>query len=102
MRLFRRPRGPIEEWQPRLYAILIALVLIVGWLIAFIVKNDENVQLDFVLLDAHLSLFWLIILLLAIGFLGGVLTSQLYRRRRRSDRVGALGGSAEEHRGPDG
>jgi uncharacterized integral membrane protein len=102
MRLFRRPHGPIEEWQPRLYAILIALVLIVGWLIAFIVKNDENVQLDFVLLDAHLSLIWLIILLLAIGFLGGVLTSQLYRRRRRSDRVGALGGSAEEHRGPDG
>ena len=86
--MFRRPRGPIEEWQPRLYAILIALVLIVGWLIAFIVKNDENVQLDFVLLDAHLSLIWLIILLLAIGFLGGVLTSQLYRRRRRSDRVG--------------
>ena len=102
MRLFRRPRGPIEEWQPRLYAILIALVLIVGWLIAFIVKNDENVQLDFVLLDAHLSLIWLIILLLAIGFLGGVLTSQLYRRRRRSDRVGALGSSAEEHRVPDG
>ena len=102
MRLFRGPGGPIEEWQPRLYAILIALVLIVGWLIAFIVKNDENVQLDFVLLDAHLSLIWLIILLLAIGFLGGVLTSQLYRRRRRSDRAGGLGGSAEEHRGPDG
>ena len=102
MRLFRRPGGPIEEWQPRLYAILIALVLIVGWLIAFIVKNDENVQLDFVLLDAHLSLIWLIILLLAIGFLGGVLTSQLYRRRRRSEGVGASGGSAEEHRGPDG
>ena len=86
--MFRRPRGPIEEWQPRLYAILIVLVLIVGWLIAFIVKNDENIQLDFVLLDAHLSLIWLMILLLAIGFLGGVLTSQLYRRRRRSDRVG--------------
>ena len=96
MRLFRRPSGPIEEWQPRLYAILIALVLIVAWLIAFIVKNDDKVQLDFVLLDAHLSLIWLIILLLAIGFLGGVMTSQLYRRRRQ------LGGSAEEHRGADG
>jgi uncharacterized integral membrane protein len=96
MRLFGRPGGPIEEWQPRLYAILIGLVLIVGWLIAFIVKNDDNIQLDFVLLDAHLSLIWLIILLLAIGFLAGVLTSQLYRRRRQ------LRGSAEEHRGPDG
>ena len=96
MRLFRRPSGPIEEWQPRLYAVLIALVLIVAWLIAFIVKNDDSVQLDFVLLDAHLSLIWLIILLLAIGFVGGVFASQLYRRRRQ------LGGSAEEHRGADG
>jgi uncharacterized integral membrane protein len=82
MRLFRRGGGPIEEWQPRLYAVLIVLVLIVLWLIAFIVKNDDKVQLDFVLLDAHLSLIWLIILLLAIGFLGGILSSQLYRRRR--------------------
>ena len=96
MRLFRRPEGPIEEGQPRLYAVLIALVLIVLWLIAFIVKNDEKVQLDFVLLDAHLSLIWLIILLLAIGFAGGVLSSQLYRRRRQLRR------SAEEHRGADG
>jgi uncharacterized integral membrane protein len=96
MRLFRKPGGPVEEWQPRLYAILIALVLIVVWLIAFIVKNDDKVQLDFVLLDAHLSLIWLIILLLAIGFLGGVLTSQLYRRRRQLSR------STQEHRRTDG
>jgi uncharacterized integral membrane protein len=96
MRLFRRPSGPIEEWQPRLYASLIGLVLIVAWVIAFIIKNDENIQVDFVLLDAHLALIWLIILLLAIGFLGGVLTSQLYRRRRE------LGRSAEQHRGADG
>jgi uncharacterized integral membrane protein len=96
MRLFRRPRGPIEEWQPRLYAVLIVFVLVVLWLIAFIVKNDEKVQLDFVLLDAHLSLIWLIILLLAIGFAAGVLSSQLYRRRR------VLRGPAQEQRGPDG
>jgi uncharacterized integral membrane protein len=79
-----------------LYAILIGLALIVAWLIAFIVKNDDSVQLDFVLFDAHVSLIWLIILLLAIGALGGVLLSQLYRRRRQ------LRGSAEEHRGSDG
>jgi uncharacterized integral membrane protein len=96
MSLFRRPRRPIEEWQPRLYAVLIAFVLIVLWLIAFIVKNDEKIQLDFVLLDAHLSLIWLIILLLAIGFAGGILASQLYRRRRQ------LRGAAQEQRGADG
>ena len=96
MGLFRRPGGPIEEWQPRLYATLIGLGLIVVWAIAFIVKNDEKVQLDLVLLDAHLSLIWLIILLLAVGFLGGILTSQLYRRRR------LLRSAPEEHRSADG
>jgi uncharacterized integral membrane protein len=97
MRFFRRrPEGPLEDWQPRLYAILIAFVLIVAWLIAFIVKNSDRVKIDFVLFAAHTSLIWLIILLLAIGFLGGVLLSQLYRRRGRS------GGAAKEHRGADG
>ena len=97
MRFFRRrPEGPLEDWQPRLYAILIGLVLIVAWLIAFIVKNGDRIKIDFVLFSAHTSLIWLIILLLAIGFLGGVLLSQLYRRRGRS------GGGAEEHRRADG
>jgi uncharacterized integral membrane protein len=96
MRFFRRrPEGPIEDWQPRLYAMLIGLVLIVAWLIAFIVKNSDRVKIDFVLFATHTSLIWLIILLLAIGFLGGVLLSQLYRRRGRS-------GGAKEHRGADG
>lgn len=97
MRFFRRrPEGPLEDWQPRLYAVLIGLVLIVAWLIAFIVKNNDSVKIDFVLFAAGTSLIWLIILLLAIGFLGGVLLSQLYRRRGRS------GGGAKEHRGTDG
>ena len=97
MGLFRRrAEGPLEDWQPRLYAILIGLVLIVLWLIAFIVKNDDRIKIDFVLFGAQTSLIWLIILLLAIGFLGGVLVSQVYRRRRQ------LGGGAKEDRGTDG
>ena len=97
MGLFRRrPEGPIEDWQPRLYAILIGFVLIVAWLIAFIVKNNDNVKIDFVIFSGHTSLIWLIILLLAIGFLGGVLLSQVYRRRRQ------LRGGAQEERGADG
>ena len=88
MRLFRRrPEGPIEDWQPRLYAMLIGLVLIGVYVIAFIIKNSDKVTIDFVLLSTRTSLIWLIILLLAIGFLGGVLLSQLYRRRGR--RAGA-------------
>lgn len=96
MRFFRRrPEGPLEDWQLRLYAILIAFVLIVAWLIAFIVKNSDQVPIDFVLFSTSTSLIWLIILLLAIGFLGGVLLSQLYRRRRS-------GGAAKVHRGSNG
>jgi uncharacterized integral membrane protein len=96
MRFFRRrPEGPLEDWQPRLYAILIGLVLIVAWLIAFIVKNNDRIKIDFVLFSAHTSLIWLIILLLAIGFVGGVLLSQLYRRRSRS------GSAAKQHPGAD-
>jgi len=97
MRLFRRrPEGPLEDFQPRLYAILFSLVLIVAWVIAFIVKNNDRIKVDFVLFAAHTRLIWLIILLLALGFLGGVLLSQLYRRRR------LLGRAAEEHVGSDG
>jgi uncharacterized integral membrane protein len=96
MRLFRRrPEGPIEDWQPRLYAVLIGLVLIVAYVIAFIIKNSDRVKIDFVLFSTHTSLIWLIILLLAIGSLVGVLVSQLYRRRRS-------GGAPKKHRGTDG
>jgi len=87
MRLFRRlfGGGELADWQPRLYAILISLVLILVYVIAFIVENSRKIKIDFVLFDTHTSLIWLMILLLAIGFLGGVLLSQLYRRRQRSE-----------------
>jgi uncharacterized integral membrane protein len=94
--LFRRPSGPVEDWQPRLYAIVIGGVLVVLWLIAFVVKNNDPVKIDFVLFSTHARLIWLLILLLGIGFVGGVFGSQLYRRRRQ------LGGTAQNDRGPDG
>ena len=94
MRLFRRrPDGPIEDWQPRLYAILVGLLVIVAYVIAFIIKNSDRVKIDFVLFSTHTSLIWLIILLLAIGSIVGVLLSQLYRRRS---------GGAKVHRGSNG
>jgi uncharacterized integral membrane protein len=97
MGLFRkRPEGPLEDWQPRLYAMLIGFVLIVAWLIAFIAKNNDSVKIDFVIFAGHASLIWLMILLLAIGFLGGVVLSQVYRRRRQ------LRGGARQDRGADG
>ena len=49
MGLFRRPEGSLEDYQPRLWAIVIGLGLLVLWVIAFIAKNSDNVKIDFVL-----------------------------------------------------
>ena len=86
MRLFRRTVDTSElqeSFQPRLYAVLLSLLVIGAYIAAFVVENNKQVNLHFVLATARVSLIWLILLSLAIGVLGGVLLSQLYRRRRR-------------------
>jgi uncharacterized integral membrane protein len=76
-----------RHWQPRLWVTLGVLILIGGWLIAFIAGNDEEARVDFVLWDAETSIIWVILLSLLVGLVGGVLLSQVARRRqsRRSD-----------------
>jgi uncharacterized integral membrane protein len=86
MRLRRDPEAAREfdrAWQPRLYAILVGLALIVAYVIGFIVANSDHVSVNFIFFDARTSLIWVILLCLAIGLLAGVLLSQLYRRRNR-------------------
>ena len=87
MRLRRRPSINTaelnENWQPKLYMRLIALVLVIAYAIAFVLENRTAVHLHFVLVTARVSLVWLILVGVAIGFLAGVLLSQLERRSRR-------------------
>lgn len=75
-----------DEWQARLWAIVVGLFLIALYVIAFIVKNDDQIEIDFVLFTSRVSLIWEIVFILALGLLGGVLLSQVYRRRRGQDR----------------
>ena len=72
-----------DHWQPLLYARLLALVVLVGYAIAFVLENRGAVNVRFVFASAHVSLVWLILLALAVGLLGGILLGQLERRRRR-------------------
>jgi uncharacterized integral membrane protein len=72
-----------ESWQPRLWIRVGLLILLGGYLIAFIVGNDEEASVNFVLGEARTSLIWVILLSVALGMLLGVLVSQLHRRRRR-------------------
>ena len=82
----RRRRNASETWQPKLWVILTALLLVAGYLFAFAVKNDERVDVDFVLGTTTTSLIWTILLSLVLGLVAGVLLSQLYRRRGRHER----------------
>jgi uncharacterized integral membrane protein len=82
------PREEFDRsWQPRLWIRVGALVLIGAYLIAFVAGNDEEASVDFVFGQARTSLIWVILLSLLAGLVGGVLLSQLHRRRqaRRSD-----------------
>ena len=72
-----------EDWQPRLYGRLLAVVVLAAYTIAFVLENRRTVHLHFVFVTACVSLVWLILLALAVGLVAGILLGQLYRRRRR-------------------
>ena len=74
--------------QPRLWVFLGGLVLVVGYLIAFALKNRERSEVDFVFWTAQTSRVWILLVSLGIGLLGGVLLSQLYRHRQGRRRTG--------------
>ena len=76
-------RGAGQEFQPRLWATIIALAAIAIYLVAFIYKNSGKVTLHFIFFTAHVGLIWLLLFGFVLGLAGGVLLSQLYGRRRR-------------------
>jgi uncharacterized integral membrane protein len=75
-----------ETFQPRLWVTLIVLGLLGAYVVAFVVENNKQINVHFVLGTARVSLIWVILLTLVIGALGGLLLSQVYRRRRRRAR----------------
>jgi uncharacterized integral membrane protein len=87
VRLRRRPSVDTkqlqENWQPLLYARVIIIVLLVAYVVAFVLENRKSVSVHFVLGTQRVSLVWLILLSVALGFVAGILLSQLDRRRRR-------------------
>jgi len=72
-----------EQWQPRVYVRLIVLAIVIAYVIAFILENGKHVSVHFVLGTTRVSLIWVVLLSLALGAIGGILLSQLERRRRR-------------------
>jgi uncharacterized membrane protein YciS (DUF1049 family) len=75
--------GRASTWQPLLYFKITVLLVAIAYAIAFVVQNSQQINVDFVFATAKVRLVWEILLLLAIGLVGGILLSQLYRHRRR-------------------
>jgi uncharacterized integral membrane protein len=73
-----------STWQPWLYVKIGLLLFAVAWSIAFVVENRQEINVHFVFATANVHVIWMILLLLAVGLVGGVLISQLYRHRRRT------------------
>jgi uncharacterized integral membrane protein len=71
-----------RNWQPRLWISLGVLILIVAYLIAFVVGNSDETSINFVFGEATTSLIWVILLSALAGLIGGVVISQLHRRRQ--------------------
>ncbi len=107
MKLPRRQRRE-ETWQVGLYLKLLVLLAAIAYAAAFAIENHRDTPVHFVFHTTTVSLIWVILLSLAIGVLGGVLLSQLYRRRRRhevgepTDAVSDLGGGDEAVGEPEG
>jgi uncharacterized integral membrane protein len=82
----RRDRLSRHGRRARLYtwAALLAAMLIV--LVALIVANTRQVKVSWVIGDSHTSLVWLVIVPALLGWVAGVATSVLFRRRTRRPR----------------
>jgi uncharacterized integral membrane protein len=62
---------------------LAAIGLVALYTILFIVLNTHRAKVSFVFASTKVSVIWVILLSLAVGFVLGVLGGRLYRRRKR-------------------
>jgi uncharacterized integral membrane protein len=62
---------------------LAAIGLVALYTILFIVLNTHRAKVSFVFASAKISVIWVILLSLAVGFVLGVLGTRLDRRRKR-------------------
>lgn len=86
-----------RTWQPRLWFSIGLLILLAGYLIAFVVGNSDEASVNFIFAEARTSLIWVILLSVLVGLIAGVLLSQVHRRRQafKSEPVASEGYSSD-------
>jgi uncharacterized integral membrane protein len=88
--------SPVEETRFRrgvryghrggMYVALGIVIATVVYLILLIVENSKPVEVHYVFGTSHTRLIWLVIISGLIGWISGLATSYLIRRRRRRPR----------------
>jgi uncharacterized integral membrane protein len=76
-----RVAGAGQDPDLRVWARVVGLVAVAGYLVAFVLENSTHHPLHFVFLTRNVSTIWLILLSVLIGMVAGVLASQLAHRR---------------------
>ncbi|MGI8420908.1 MAG: lipopolysaccharide assembly protein LapA domain-containing protein [Gaiellaceae bacterium] len=82
----RRERLRRGTRRTRLYVWAFLLVALLIVLVALIVANTRRVQVSWVFGSTHQSLVWIILVAAIVGWLTGIVTSVLFRRRTRRAR----------------
>ena len=67
-----------------LYGSLVVAIAVVVFLILLIARNTRHVKLDYVFGSTDARVIWLIIIAAIAGWVLGLLTSHLVRRRTRA------------------
>ena len=79
----RRDRYMRYGHRTRLYLSLIIALAALVFLILLIARNSDAVDFDYVFGSAHTRLVWLIVISAITGWVLGIVTSFLIRRRTR-------------------
>jgi uncharacterized integral membrane protein len=82
-----RIRRGVRHTHRMAYYLAVGVVLAtIAYLILLIVRNTRQVKLDYVFGSAHARLIWLIVVSAFTGWLLGLATAYLNRRRARRPR----------------
>jgi len=82
----RYQRGRRYGHRTGLYVSLVVALAVIVFLILLIARNTRQVKVDYVIDDTQTRLIWLVIISAIAGWVLGITTSFLIRRRTRRPR----------------
>ena len=79
----RLQRGLRYGHRARLYGTLVVAIVAIAFLVLLIARNSHQVKVDYVFDTAYAHLIWLILISTVLGWVLGIMTAFLVRRRTR-------------------